>query len=78
MLDEVICGIEFWDDEVECQYVQGDDSYELSRTPTQDEWVEIKRALAKLVMNEEDLSDDQVIRRILKKCCPNIKIVKEK
>lgn len=78
MLDEVICGIESWDDEVDCQFVQGEDCYDLSRTPTQEEWLEIRRALAKLVMKEEHIGDDQVIRRILKKCCPGMKIKKEK
>ena len=78
MLDDVICGIESWDDEVDSQFVQGEDCYDLSRTPTQEEWLEIRRALAKLSMKEEHIGDDQVIRRILKKCCPGMKIKKEK
>ena len=78
MLDDVICGIESWDDEVDSQFVQGEDCYDLSRTPTQEEWLEIRRALAKLIMKEEHIGDDQVIRRILKKCCPGMKIKKEK
>ena len=77
MLDEVICNIECWDEDLDNEYIVGEETYDISRSPNQDEWLLIRRELARLTMMEEHVGDDQVIRKILKKFCPEIIIKKE-
>lgn len=79
LMDEMLTEMYGWDDDLMCQYIQGEDhEFELEREPTESELFQIHKEIAKLIMVEEYEYDEQIIIKILRKVCKGMKIKKER